>query len=196
MPFTSPTARLAAVQRDLRSLGDPEGSGQRFVLSGIRRAILRGPLREEFKTGIGPKGPWQPTARGKQALRSNKLAGAFAAQLLAGAVEFSGAVKRNWLEAHQTGYTFPARKTAANQQFLTFNRKGRLIKNSKALSKKDGLVKRGVHQTFAKPHTVKAHVLPARPMVPTGTTLPAAWETAASAGASEGLERWAKRVTR
>jgi hypothetical protein len=195
MPFTSPTARLAAVQRDLRSLGDPNGSGQRFVLSGIRRAILRGPLREEFQTGIGPKGPWQPTARGKQALQSKKLAGAFTAELLAGAVQFEGVVRRNWLEAHQFGHSFPARKTSAQQQFLTFNRKGRLIKNGKALNKK-GEIKRGVHQTFAKPHIVKAHVLPARPMVPTGTTLPAAWEAAASAGASEGLERWAKRVTR
>lgn len=195
MPWSSPEARLGAVRRDLGSLGDPNGSGQRFVLAGIRRAILRGPLREEFATGMGPKGPWAPTVRGKQALRSKKLAGAFLGELAAGAIEFRGAVARGWLEAHQVGHKFPARKAEANKQFLTFNRNNKLMKNSRALNKK-GDVKRGVHQTFAPAHVVKAHVLPARPMVPTGTTLPPTWETAATTGAEEGLQRWAAKVTR
>lgn len=195
MPFKSPEARLDALAKDFRGLANPSGFGQRMILGGIRRAILRGPLREEFRTGIGPDGPWKETVRGKQALESKTLAGAFKAELLAGAVRFEGAVRRNWLMAHQLGQRFSTRSVEANKQFLTFNKAGRLIKNSKALNKK-GQVRRGVFQTFAKAHTVGARVLPPRPMIPTGAVLPPSWNAAATAGAEEGLQRWMAKVAK
>jgi len=195
MPFRTPDGRLHALEKDLRGLGNPSGFGQRMILMGIRRAILRGPLRQEFQTGVGPDGPWQPTVRGRQALLSRKLPGAFEGELLAGAVQFEGAVRRNWLLAHQLGARFKSRSVEANKQYLTFNRAGRLIKNSKALNKK-GAVRRGVVQTFARAHSIGVRVLPARPMIPTGTILPPSWNAAAAAGAEDGLQRWMAKVAK
>jgi len=120
---------------------------------------------------------------------------AFASTIGPSGLRYSAKSKRDLLEAHQEGHEFPARQRAANQQFLTFDKRGLLIKTSRALNKK-GEVKRGVHQTFAKAHTVGARVLPQRQIVPEGSDLPPPWENAVERGAARGMQRWYERAVK
>jgi len=163
------------------------------LLRGIDREV-KGLLKEEFASGKGPYGSWRPTVRGRQALQSKKLPQAFKSEIGPTGLRYSAKSKRDLLTAHQEGHEFPARKRAANQQFLTF-KNGKLIKNSRALNKK-GEVKRGVQQTFAKAHTVGKRVLPQRQIVPEGDTLPPPWENAVTRGAERGMQRWYERAAK
>lgn len=189
MPLTGDTAGLRRLQSSVQNLA--RGTD---ILRGIDREI-KGLLKAEFATGQGPYGSWQVTARGRQALESRKLPQAFTSEITASGLRFVGKTKRDFLTAHQEGHEFPARQRAANQQFLTFDKRGRLIKNSRALNKK-GQVKRGVHQTFAKAHTVGARILPQRQIVPDGSDVPPSWEQALERGATNGVQRWYERAVK
>lgn len=177
----------AAGVRRLRGSFEKLARGE-LLLRGIDREV-NGLLKEEFATGQGPYGPWVNTVRGRQALQSRKLAQAFRSEIGPTGLRYSAKTKRDLLTAHQEGHEFPERQRAANQQYLTFNSKGKLIKNSRALNKK-GELKRGVHQTFAKAHTVGARVLPQRQIVPEGSDIPPPWENAIERGAEVGMMRW------
>lgn len=164
------------------------------LLRGIDREV-KGLLRQEFASGSGPYGAWRPTVRGRQALQSKKLPQAFTSEIGPTGLRYSAKSKRDLLTAHQEGHEFPARSVAANKQFLTFNRGGKLIKSSRALNKK-GEVKRGVYQRFAKAHTAGARVLPQRQVVPEGDELPPPWENAVTRGAEAGVQRWYDRASK
>jgi hypothetical protein len=194
MPLTGDFAGLARLRRNIEGLASPTGPGQRTLLAAVRSEVKQ-LLRTEFATSTGPNGPWVPTVRGKPALASKKLAQAFESEVVAGGVRFRGVVNRDWLEAHQEGHTFKSRSVAAAKQFLTFNSKGRLIKAKRALNKK-GDVKRGVHQTFARAHTVGERVLPQRLIAPQGGILTPSWQAAIARGITNGMQRWYANTTR
>lgn len=189
MPLNGDIVGVRALRADMVRLA--RGTD---LLRGIDREV-KGLLKEEFATGEGPYGPWQNTVRGRQALQSRKLPQAFKSEIGPSGLRYSAKSKRDLLTAHQEGHEFPARQRAANQQYLTFNSKGKLIKNSRALNKK-GELKRGVHQTFAKAHTVGARVLPQRQIVPDGSDLPPPWEQAIERGAEGGVMRWYARAVK
>lgn len=189
MPMTGDVAGVRRLRADMAQLA--RGTD---LLRGIDREV-KGLLKEEFEKGEGPYGPWQDTVRGKQALQSRKLPTAFRSTIGTTGLRYSAKSKRDLLAAHQEGHIFPARKREANQQFLTFNKKGKLIKNSRALNKK-GEVKSGVHQTFAKAHIVGERELPQRQIVPEGSDLPPPWEQAVERGAEGGMMRWYSRAVK
>jgi hypothetical protein len=189
MPLTGDFDGVRKLRADVKKL--TTGAD---LLRGIDREV-KGLLKEEFATGQGPYGAWQNTVRGRQALQSRKLPQAFTSELQPNGLRYMAKSKRDLLTAHQEGYKFPARQRAANQQFLTFNKGGKLIKNSRALNKK-GETKRGVYQRFAKAHTVGARVLPQRQIVPEGDELPPAWKSAVTRGAEAGVQRWYDRTSK
>lgn len=189
MPLTGDVEGLRELRRDFTQLA--RGTD---LLRGIDREV-KGLLKTEFSSGQGPYGPWQATVRGRQALQSKKLPQAFASTIGPNGLRYTAKSKRDLLEAHQEGHEFPARKRAENQQYLTFDKRGRLIKNSRALNKK-GEIKRGVHQTFARAHTVGARILPQRQIVPQDGDIPPAWEEAIDRGAERGMQRWYERAVK
>ena len=160
--------------------------------------------RQEFASGIDPAGtPWPDTVRGKQALESKKLAGAFDASVVPGGAKFVGSVTRGWLTAVQEGHSFGARQVADKANVMRFNSRGRLIgkaKFGKLLDKRlsgKKPSKRRYKVRFAKAHTVKARTLPPRPMVPSaGGGLPARWEKPISDAVARGIEWWAEKATK
>jgi hypothetical protein len=189
MPLTGNEAGVRQLRRDVEQLGKGE-----ILLAGARTEV-KSLLREQFDQGIGPDGtPLQETVRHRPALISRKLPNAFGSRIDQGALRFTAKSTRDLLEAHQEGHVFKARKVAAQKQFLTFDRRGRMIKNSRALNKK-GEVKRGVHQTFGRAHTVGERVLPARPIAP-GPALPARYEQAIERGVTAGVMRWHDKASR
>lgn len=187
MPIKEPVNEVRRLRSSLARLarGTP-------ILQGIDYEVKK-LLKQEFATGEGPYGPWQKTARGRQALQSKRLPTAFKSTIGPSGLRYVAKSRRDFLEAHQQGHIFPARHREANKQFLTFNKFGRLIKNSKALNKK-GKVRAGVFQTFARAHTVGKRVLPQRRIAPEGTDLPPSWEAALERGATYGMNRWYGRA--
>ena len=130
--------------------------------------------------------------QGREALQSKKLPNAFRFVLAGGKIIGIGKSNRDLLTAHQEGHIFSARHRAANQQFLSFSRGGRLVSEKKLYSKA-GKLKRGVFQRFAGAHTVGQRVLPQRKIVPDGQ-LTGIWLDAVTTGALAGFARWSERV--
>lgn len=194
MPFTGDFAGLRQLERSIEGMARPGGPGVKLVLGAMRTAI-KGLIKQEFATGIGPDGEWQATKRGRPALLSRQLPKTFVAHIKETGVRFASLVKRDWLLAHQLGHTFTVRHVAAEKQFLTFNRKGRLVRNSRALNKK-GEVRRGVHQTFARAHAVGERVLPAREIYPADGGLTSKWGEAIAGAVTAALERWYEHATK
>jgi hypothetical protein len=191
MPLTGNFAGLRRLRRGLESVAEPEGAGRTDLVEGVQ-AEVKELLAEEFEKGIGPTGePWQETVRGKPALVSRKLVGAFSSRIDRGIVRFTGKSKRDMLLAHQFGHTFPARKVAAEKQHLSFNSKGKLVA-ARRIFKKDGTVRRGGYQRFAAAHTVHERTLPARPIYPDGA-MPPRWEERIQRGIAAAMERLAAR---
>lgn len=190
MPLTGNTAGVRRLRRDVETLAQGE------VLLVDMKSEVKGLIVEQFAKSIAPDGsPLQETVRGKPALVSRKLPNAFAGRIDRGVLRFVAKSKRDLLEGHQAGHVFKARQVGAQKQFLTF-KNGVLIKNSRALNKK-GEVKRGVHQTFARAHTVGERVLPVRPLVPVeGEELPARYERALERGGSRGMMRWHEKAAK
>src|SRR5512147_2482998 len=187
MPLEGDAGRIRKLRADIGQLA--RGT---VLLRGIDREV-KGQLKQEFATGAGPYGPWKNTVRGKQALQSKKLPQAFKSEIGPTGLRYSAKSKRDLLTAHQEGHEFPERQVAANKQFLTFNSKGRRIKDSRALNKR-GEVKRGVYQIFARAHQVGKRVLPERKIVPEGTDVPPPWENAIERGATVAMQRWYERA--
>lgn len=202
MSFKIPP-EIKKLSSSFKSFGSANGSAQKTVLRALA-STGRTLLRQEFASGIDPSGtPWQDTVRGKQALQSRKLAGAFVANVVPGGVKFIGSVTRGWLEAVQEGHQFAARQVADKANVMRFNSRGRLIGKAKfgklldkrLSSKKPS--KRRYKVRFAKAHTVKARTLPPRPMVPSATgELPARWEKPISDAVARGIEWWAEKATK
>jgi len=161
------------------------------VTSAVNKAV-RAVLRDEFKAGAGPNGPWQLTTRGKQPMQSKKLPGAFKGKVNASGILFTGRTKRDLLAALNAGHVFSARKVQANRQYLSFTKNGRLVAGRKLFNKKNQL-RRGAYQRFAAAHTVGPRTLPARPMYPDGA-LPPTWDEPISAAVQTALDDWAKQV--
>jgi len=190
MPLTGDFAKLKKLQRNMHDLSKTGGRSQAEVARGVGREV-KGVIREQFASGSGPYGAWQQTVRGKPALLSKKLPNDYKATPVPGGVVVMPS-RAKWLIAHHEGHVFSARSVGAEQNFLTFNRAGRLIKASRALNKKTGAVRRGVFQIFAKAHNVGPRTLPARPIYPEGA-IPTKWAVAINAGAAQGMQRWYER---
>lgn len=184
MPLTGDVAGLKRWQSAFAQLARPE-----LVLNGIKPEV-RATLKEEFATSTGPDGStWAPTVRGRAALVSRKLPGAFALTVTDDALEGVGRVTRDWLRTQQEGKTFPQRQVADRAQVLRFSRKGRLLSAKRFEKAKYG------YATQARAHTVGQRVLPARQMVPEGEgALPSRWQAAGDRGATTAIERWYERV--
>ncbi len=197
MPLTAPTAALDKVQRGLTSLAQLDGAGRTTLLKNVRDQV-KGLLKNEFATATSPLGStWEKTKRGRQALLSKKLPQAFESRIENGVVAFVAYTPREWLLAHQTGHTFAARKVAANKNVLHFNKKGRLVSKKAFKRALDRNLKSKKPQNWnysrrwAGAHTIRARVLPARPSIPEGSSLPALWGAAVSAGITQGMAQWA-----
>jgi hypothetical protein len=186
MPASGDSRKLDKLAERMHTLASGKGTG---LFPPINRA-MKAVLREEFTRSIDPSGrTWQPTVKGRPALISRKLPNAFAFAARDGYIVGVGKTKRDLLTAHQEGHTFRARQVAALKNFLTFDKGGRVIAKRRALNRK-GDVRRGVQQVFARAHEVSERVLPARPIVPEGSTLPRLWDGALRAGFTEGMTKW------
>lgn len=195
MPLTGDVARFGVIRNEMLSLARGDGAAQKKLLAGVKQQVTL-LLKTEFSSSVDPSGTeWQRTVRGRPALVSKKLPQAFELELVDGAVRGVGKSKRDLLLAHQEGATFKARNVAAQKQYLTFDKRGRLIKSKRALNKQ-GEARRGVHQTFARAHTVGERELVARPIVPLGGPLPKNWDAAVRAGLLVGMQWWIERVSR
>jgi hypothetical protein len=195
MGIDAPIAKLQSIQRSMESLSSPNGAANKTILRGIKQQVII-LLKNQFSTSTGPDGQgWDPTKRGDPALSSNKMIGMFALEIGEGSVTGIGSSKRDLLTAHQEGHVFPARKVAAQKQFLTFGKRGQIVKTGRILNKKGG-VKKGYYQRYAAAHVVSSRVLPARPMIPTGSELPPTWSAAVKAGVSVGMQWWAEKMSR
>lgn len=184
MGLTGDFAGLRKLQRKLTGLARG-GAEQKQVLGGIRGEV-RGLLKEQFAQGIGPDGAkLQPTARGKAALVSRKLPGAFQSRIDRGILRFTGKTKRDLLSALDEGHVWTV---GQHQKFMTFDRRGRLVRNDKILNKKTGKQKRGYYQRFSAAHE---RVLPARPIRPVGE-LPTRYQAAIGRAMASSLERWGR----
>lgn len=194
MPITGDGERkLEQIGKSLGELGSRGSPAQERMLTPVKQEI-KTLLRDEFSKSIGPTGEsWQETVRGRAALVSKKLPYAFDFGIRDGVVVGVGKTKRDLLDAHQEGHTFRERQVAAQQQFLTFDKNGKLIRKARALNKK-GEARRGVYQTFARAHTIGERVLPQRQIIPEGSELPKPWDDAVERGLSKGMEQWSERV--
>lgn len=187
MPLTGDFGKLEKLAQNMRDLAKKDGKAQRAVASATVPKIKQ-VWREQFKSGVGPEGAWQRTARGKQPLDSRKIGSDFKGVPVSGGVLFKSPVK--WLAAHHAGHTFASRSVAARQNILRFNKKGRLV-----TAKRFEKATRG-RAVFARAHTVGARRLPARPLYPTGGAMPARWARAINDGAAEAMRRWAVGATK
>src|SRR6185295_4702811 len=130
MPLTGDFVGLRRLAADVKKLASGE------IVLNAAKAEVKGLLREQFQQGIGPDGaPLQETKRGKAALVSRKLQNVFQGRIDHGALRFVGKSKRDMLTGHQEGVTFPARGVAANKQYLTYDKNGRLVKRTRATNK-------------------------------------------------------------
>src|SRR5690349_19485394 len=189
MALTGDFNEVSAVRASMRELGLTSGRAQRDIAKEVAKEV-RGLLRAEFASGEGTEGAWARTVRGKQALQSKRLAGGdFQDTAIPGGVEFVS--KIDWLQAHQEGHTWAAREAGGQSLFL--NEKGRVLRLGK-LSKR-GLRVKFVEEKVARQHTVGERELPARPIIPEGSDMPAAWSDAISRGAEAGVKRWYDRAT-
>lgn len=189
MPFVAPSEQLAALGNEMRDLAKA-----RPLVRALDRAV-KGILKAEFATGAGPSGAWKPTVQGKQALLSRKLPTAFRSVVAGLGIEFVGRSNRDLLVAHQEGHVFPQRHVKALKQFLTFNRRGRLMRASRALTN-DGRARKSYTQIFARAHQVGRRVLPQRQIVPEGSTLPGPWDQAIGQALSPALDQWAHKAAK
>lgn len=185
MPFTS-DPRWKAFQRHLRDLSKTGGSAQEGVLRPIKKRV-QAQVRSQLATGTGPDGtPQRKTKRGKPALLSRKIAGTVYVKTIPGGVQ--GTSEIEWLETHQKGHTFPARRSAG--QILTFSRRGRLLSGRRQRRAKF------VFDVAAREHTVGQRVLPPTPIYPERGTLTEPWKEAVVEGAIEGMRAFIDKATK
>ena len=185
MPITGDLARLSRLAEGMKEYADPE-SRARLEMAGAVATAVKTLVRAEFSEGIDPSGAaWARTKGGRQALQSKKLAPSVKSYPTATGVLFESRIP--WLQAHQEGHTFPAR-AAVSREALINPRSGRFISATRAAKMKFVLV------AAPKAHTVKARVLPARPVFPDETSLPERWQLAAESAVGGVVKAWADRV--
>ena len=169
---------------------------------------VRGVLHEQFAKGIGPDGSaWKATKRNRPALISKKIPNSVGFYAVEKGVGFK--MRIDWLEAHHRGHTFPAR--SGGGQKLRFTAKGKLDTAGRFAKRTAGAeigYEKDGYRSFVKAvgkkrrqkfvgfetltaaHSIRARVLPARPIFPE-TSIPARWGAAINRGAQNGLEAWA-----
>jgi hypothetical protein len=149
---------------------------------------VRGLLKEQFAAGIDPAGnTYKPLRSGKPAFyKKMRIPQDFRSATVPQGVLFYGRIR--WLDAHQHGHVFPARKVAANKNYLTFNSKGKLVAERR-IFRKTGEVRKGGYQVFARAHEIGKRVLPQRMIYPEGA-LPKRWDEALERGAEAGMEEF------
>jgi hypothetical protein len=188
MPLDGDFNGLRKLERSIADLSKTGGASQAQVARGVISEV-RGLLREQFTSGIGPDGsPLTPTVRGRPALVSRKLPQAFTGSPIPGGAAMS--LRVEWLEAHQHGHTFPSRQAAG--QTMIF-RKGKLVSQARAAKGWQG--PKSWQDVRSRAHTVGQRVLPARAIVPEGA-LPPRWAQAVGQGATNGMQAWYERAAK
>lgn len=208
MPLTAPFAQLAAVRSGFASLASRNGSSRQALLRSVSLQV-KNALREQFRDSVGPSGsPWQQTTKGKPSLVSKKLPGAFRFEVANGVLKGKGKSNRDMLEAHQLGHSFGSRRAGGST--MSFSARGRLISAARfrraselarARNISNGLMGKKLRkwkgfERRAIQHTVGARVLPARPIVPTGSTMPRLWESYVRIGLTDGMQKWSSRMSK
>ena len=108
MPFKGDFDKLRKLTRSVERLADPNGRPQQRIAREVIREVRAGPLRDQYQTGVGPDGPWQPRKDGKPALVSRKLPTVIRGRPIVGGAQFEWRSKI--MQAHHEGHVFPARR--------------------------------------------------------------------------------------
>lgn len=217
MGMTGGEAQLRALRRNLADLARPGGKAHTEIGRSVAKEV-KGVLKTEFADGTAPDGStWTPTKGGKQALLSRKIPSSFVATVMNDDILFASRIP--WLNAHQTGHTWPARHAGGGQVFFDANNKFISSERARKLSgKKTKAVESGADllnyyrnrrnketkeryaelvaksRSFAA-HVVTAHTLPQRLIYPDNSDVPAPWATAIERGVREPVMRWAGKAT-
>lgn len=195
------------------------GKEQHAIALGVALKLRAGPIRQQYKTGIGPDGPWPRRKDGKPALLSNKLPHAVRFQYTETGFKFVW--RPPWMAAQHEGHVWPARKQAAREGYQ--NTKGRFL-SAKAFAGRQYQAKKKMQHLQAlllvapprrrkaltrqlnaaaissgyvvqvRGHSIGVRMLPPRKQYPTGGTLPPAWRDAAVAGMRTGMREWRKSL--
>lgn len=183
MPLTGDFARLKRLKKSVEQLGRADGSPQKSIARAVITEVRKGPLAEQYQTGVGPEGPWVPRKDGKPALVSRKLARTIRGNPVPGGalITWRSAI----MLAHHEGHVFGPRHVAAGT--LTFDKKMRLISARRQRRAKL------VIDVARAAHLIRARVLVARRQVPRGS-LPPRWQAAVELGLRRGMTRWGDRA--
>jgi hypothetical protein len=183
--FSGPFAKLKNLRRNVSELANAAGRTQHAIATEVAKEVKQ-LIREQFRDGEGPFGPWARRADGERALVSRRLPSDFEARVRPGARLWVQPSRARWLRAHHEGHTFAPR--AAAGQLLTFDKRGRLI------SKKRQRRAKFVFDTKARSHTVGRRELPARPIYPTSAASSRTWASRVTLGQQRAMARWSKGV--
>lgn len=208
MPLDGDFKGLEKVQAKMQDLADVGGAAHRDVGRAVGKEV-QGLEREQFEQGIAPSGePWRAKKTGGLALQSRRLGSSFTTEVMAG--RLIGRFKIAWLSAHHEGHIFPPRRAGGQQ--LYFTKRGRLTTakkfarrlrsaQDKAIAARGVLDDKRFQRRLArlakgvgfvretKQHGIRARILPARPLYPTGA-LPPRWQERIGRGVTAGVLRW------
>ena len=151
MPFKGDFDKLRKLTRSVERLADPNGRPQQRIAREVIREVRAGPLRDQYQTGVGPDGPWQPRKDGKPALVSRKLPTVIRGRPIVGGAQFEWRSKI--MQAHHEGHVFPARRGGGHSVF--FDESNRAIRMGR-------LTRRAFRYSFVREVVVGAHAIRAR----------------------------------
>lgn len=219
MPLTGDMAKLRSLHRKILAIGQVNSAAQKAVLTQAANAI-KALTRQQLAEGIAPDGSMQPPKKnGKPGMKSAKLArGAIAVEPRGdGIYSYMKNPHKRWPDimwAHQDGHTFPRRKSGGGA--MRFNRRGKLV-STKSFARtvkghaaqldrdntrdlyaytKTGKMRLLGKSVRAKSHVVGQRVLPARPVFPSGGSLPKRWTDGAARGLVLGLRMELDKVAK
>lgn len=194
----------------------------RMAMTRAMAGAVKQAIKDQFAFGVDPYGKPQPErVDGNEAFVSKRLGNAVRVTPVADGVQGlgelkenkSGRARRQWLDAHQQGHTFPARNVSAGS--VAFNARGQRIKLRRlkgVLGKATKRVTLGEREAYwreqkrsarllgrtvaVRAHTVKQRVLKVRLIYP-NAGIGARWggriKTATSAALAKQLQRNVER---
>ncbi len=176
-------------------------------------------IKDQFASGVDPYGRPQPALKnGKESFVSKRLGNAINVTPVADGVEGVGELKdnksgnprRQWLDAHQQGHTFPARQVGGSR--IAFNARGQRMKLKrlgKTLGKSTKRVTLGERESYwlerkhssrllgrvtnVRAHTVRERVLKVRLIYP-DSDIGARWGGRINTATSEALTKQLERA--
>lgn len=188
--FSGDFDKLKRLARSVEQLADPNGRPQRTIARKVITELRTGPLREQYRTGIGPEGAWQPRkADGRPALVSRKLPTLVRGRPVRGGAVFEW--RSAIMKAHHEGHVFPARRGGG--QSLFYDERGRLIRLGRLSAR--AFRYKFVAERITRAHGIGARVLPPRPQYPRGP-MPDSWRRPIERGLRAGMDDWGSTATR